>query len=183
VLLQRVRDLGRDFEVAWRYFSLSQVNRSPDRVDEGWTVWDAPPGEVVRGRLAFQAAEAARRQDAFDRLHLPLLEARHGERRDLADREVVVGVARAVGLDLERFERELDDSSTLEALARDHQEGVDQHGVFGTPTFVFPDGGSAYVRVRPAPEGEEALALFDQLVGIISAEPYVLELKRPSRPS
>ena len=158
MLLLRVRELGRDFDARWRYFSLTQVNNK----EEGWTVWGVGD-DRARGRLAFKAAEAARRQEAFERLHMPLLEARHVRGQSLEDPEVVRAVARDGGLDLERFDRDLADPSILEALARDHQAAVSEHGAFGTPTFVFPDGGSAYVRIRPAPDGPEALQLFDEL--------------------
>lgn len=176
MLLQRARGQGARFEVTWRYFSLAQVNSKV----EGWTAWQAPPEEPVRGRLAFQAAEAARRQDAFERLHMPLLEARHRDGRDLGERAVVLEAATEAGLDRERFERDLDDPSTLDALARDHTHGVEAYGVFGTPTFVFPNGAAAYLRMRPAPEGDEALAAFEELMRVIAEEPYVLEVKRPS---
>src|SRR6266478_2477910 len=66
------RSGSRGIEVQWRYFSLTQVNSK----DDGWTVWTAPPSEKVRGRLAFQAAEAARRQGRFAAFHRPLLLAR-----------------------------------------------------------------------------------------------------------
>ena len=178
MLLQRAREQGRDFEVRWRYFSLTQVNSK----DEGWTVWDAAEEEPVRGRLAFKAAEAARRQGAFDRFHLPLLEARHVRHRDLEELDDVREAAREAGLDLVRFDRDLTSPDILEPLARDHREAVSEHGVFGTPTFVFEDGASAYVRIRPAPEGPEALDLFDELTGAIANRPYLLEIKRPPRP-
>ena len=178
MLLQRARGQGRDFDVRWRYFSLTQVNNK----EEGWTVWDAPEEEPVRGRLAFQAAEAARRQGAFEWLHMPLLEARHVRQLELEEPDTVREVARAAGLDLARFERDLAAADILSALARDHQTAVAEHGVFGTPTFVFAEGAAAYVRIRPAPKGEEALALFDELTGAISNRPYLLEIKRPLRP-
>ena len=178
MLLQRARDQGRDFEVDWRYFSLTQVNNK----EEGWTVWEAPASEQPRGQLAFKAAEAARRQGAFDRLHVPLLEARHVHQRKLEDPDVVREVAAEAGLDMARFERELEASDILEPLARDHQAAVGEHGVFGTPTFVFPNGASAYVRVRPSPEGNAALELFDELASTIESRPYVLEIKRPIKP-
>ncbi len=73
------------------------------------------------------------------------------------------------------------DATILAGLARDHQRGVTELGVFGTPTFVF-DGAAAYVRIRPAPEGSEALDLFDSLAGTIGARPYVREIKRPVPP-
>src|ERR1700694_5724312 len=72
VLLQNV-GRTRNLKVTWRYFSLAQVNSK----DDGWRAWDAPASENVRGRLAFAAAEAARRQGRFEELHMALLMARH----------------------------------------------------------------------------------------------------------
>jgi predicted DsbA family dithiol-disulfide isomerase len=169
----------RDPQVHWRYFSLTQVNSK----DEGWTVWGAPAGDRVRGRLAFKAAEAARRQDRFEALHAALLNARHRSRLDIDDIHVVEPVAEESGLDLDRFRRDLDDPTILEALARDHTQARTQHGVFGTPTFVFPNGASAYIRLADAPGGAEALDLFDSLMRMAADEPRVLEIKRPVRPS
>jgi predicted DsbA family dithiol-disulfide isomerase len=164
--------------VRWRYFSLTQVNNQ----GEGWTIWGASPDDpAARGRLAFQAAEASRRQGRFDTFHAALLEARHVEGLDLEDRAVIEEVAGQAGLDLGRFRSDLADPSSLQALARDHQEAADQLGVFGTPTFHVPGRGAAYVRVRPAPEGEAALRVFDQVVSITAEEPYFLELKRSRR--
>jgi predicted DsbA family dithiol-disulfide isomerase len=179
VLLQRVQESGeRDIELRWRYFSLAQVNNH----EEDWTIWEAAAGDpAARGRLAFQAAEAARRQGRFDALHLPLLEARHEHRLDVDDPAVVENVARGAGLDLERFRLDLEDPTILDRLARDHQEAVSDLGVFGTPTFHFPGRGAAYVRVRPAPDGGAALELFDQIASITAEKPYLLELKRPRR--
>ena len=80
LLLDAVQRSGtRDIEVHWRYFSLTQVNSKND----GWTVWTAPASEMVRGRLAFAAAEAARRQGRFDAFHHALLSARHRDRLDI----------------------------------------------------------------------------------------------------
>ena len=165
--------------VTWRYFSLTQVNSK----DEGWTVWDAPASERVRGRLAFMAAEAARRQDRFEDFHMPLLEARHRDRLDIDELEVVERVAVDSGLDLERFRKDLAAPDILAALARDHRQAVSEHGVFGTPTFVFRDGASAYVRLAQAPEGADAIRVFDRLLSIAAGEPSILEIKRPRKPT
>ncbi|HEX9099458.1 MAG TPA: DsbA family protein [Candidatus Dormibacteraeota bacterium] len=169
----------RPIDVRWRYFSLAQVNSK----QEGWTVWDGPAAEKVRGRLAFKAAEAARRQDRFNPFHANLLAARHQDRLDIDDAGVVEQVAEESGLELERFRRDLDDPAILDALARDHKHAVATHGVFGTPTFVFPNGASAYIRLAEAPSGAGALRLFDSLLAIAVDEPRVLEIKRPTRPS
>jgi predicted DsbA family dithiol-disulfide isomerase len=180
VLLQNVRDSGeRQLDITWRYFSLTQVNSK----DEGWTVWDAPDSEFVRGRLAFKAAEAARRQHRFEDIHLPLLHARHRDRLDIDEVAVVERVADEAGLDLDRFRKDVADPDIVQAIARDHEAAVKGYGVFGTPTFVFPNGASAYVRLSEAPEGSDAVRVFDRIVLVAGDEPRILEIKRPNKPS
>jgi predicted DsbA family dithiol-disulfide isomerase len=180
VLLQNVRDSGeRKLEVRWRYFSLAQINSK----DEGWTVWDAPESQAVRGRLAFKAAEAARRQDGFDSFHMALLRVRHKDRADIDDVAVVERVAMETGLDLERFRRDIADPTIISALERDHRAAVAEHGIFGTPTFVFAGGASAYVRLSEAPEAADSLRIFDRVISVAAEEPRILEIKRPVKPS
>jgi predicted DsbA family dithiol-disulfide isomerase len=166
-------------KVTWRYFSLTQVNSK----DDGWTVWDAPASQLVKGRLAFKAAEAARRQGCFDDFHMPLLEARHRDRLDLDQPEVVERVAVDSGLDLDRFRKDVADPRILDSLARDHHLAVQEHGVFGTPTFVFSDGASAYVRLAAAPDAANSGRLFDRVLSIAAGEPSILEIKRPRKPT
>ena len=180
VLLQAVAGSGaRRLHIGWRYFSLSQVNSK----EAGWTVWGAPPNEAVPGRLAFQAAEAARRQGRFEELHMPLLHAGHRDRLNIDRLGVVEKVAAEAGLDMARFASDLADPTILDALARDHREGVDEHGVFGTPTFVFPDGDAAYVRLGAPVEDSDAVELFDRLMLIAADEPRIREIKRPRKPT
>jgi predicted DsbA family dithiol-disulfide isomerase len=178
VMLQNVAPT-RNLKITWRYFSLAQVNSK----DDGWTIWDAPSAERVKGRLAFRAAEAARRQGHFDELHLPLLQARHRDRLDIDQPEVVERVAVDSGLDLERFREDLADPDILNSLARDHREAVSGHRVFGTPTIVFPDGASAYVRLAEAPEGADAIRVFERVIAVAAGEPTILEIKRPLKPT
>ena len=178
-LLEAVRGSGaRQIEVRWKYFSLTQVNSK----DDGWTVWGAPAADRVRGRLAFEAAEAARRQGRFDDLHMPLLEARHRDRLDLDDIEVLARIAMDAGLDIERWRTDMRDPAIVEGLARDHRYAVDELGVFGTPTFVFEGGASAYVRLTDGAAASAAVQVFDRLVSVAAAEPHILEIKRPRRP-
>ena len=180
VLLQNVRDSGeRELEVRWRYFSLTQVNSK----DDGWTVWDAPEAEHVRGRLAFKAAEAARRQDGFEDFHMRLLRARHLDRVDIDDVAVLERVADESGLELDRFRKDVADPKILAALSRDHRGAVAEYGVFGTPTFVFPGGATAYVRLSEAPDPAGSLGIFERLVSIVAEEPRIIEIKRPVKPS
>jgi len=179
VLLRNVRESGeRNLKVGWRYFSLAQVNSK----DEGWTVWQAPAGDRVKGRLAFKAAEAARRQGRFDEFHIPMLLARHRDRLDIDQVEVAERVAVDSGLDLDRFRRDIADPQILDALANDHRQAVAEFGVFGTPTFVFKGGPAAYVRLSEPTGPADALRVFDALVEVISDEPGIMEIKRPTKP-
>jgi predicted DsbA family dithiol-disulfide isomerase len=180
VLLQNVRDSGeRTLDVRWRYFSLAQVNSK----DDGWTIWDAPASERARGQLAFKGAEAARRQDRFEDFHLSLLQARHRDRLDIDEVAIVERVADEAGLDLDRFRKDVSDPAIPQAIARDHEPAVKEHGVFGTPTFLFPNGAAAYVRISEAPNGHDAVKVFDRIVSVAGGEPRILEIKRPNKPS
>ena len=177
-MLANVSD-AREVRVTWRYFSLTQVNSR----EEGWTVWGANGTEPVRGRLAFKAAEAARRQDRFDELHPALLKARHQDRLDLDDMHVIERIANEAGLDMERFRRDIAEPDILASLAQDHTQAAAELGVFGTPTLVFAGGGSAYVRLADAPEAADAVRIFDSLIAVAAREPRILEIKRPVKPT
>lgn len=177
MLLRRVSG-EREISVRWRYFSLTQVNHHGQ---DGWTVWNAPPGVHVRGRQAFAAAEAARRQgeDVFLRFHRALLDLRHVGGVHADSPQAIEEAATLAGLDHDRLLGDMGDPQILAALARDHQEAVERWQIFGTPSFVFEPDRVAYVRVMPAPAGREALELFDDLVDAIARRPSLLELKRP----
>lgn len=182
VWLQRVREeLGGRLRVNWRYFPLEQVNSAegPD-----WKLWEQPDGHRSRGRSAFQAAMAARNQgeDAFERFHAALLAATHENGQDHGQRRTLLAVGESVGLDMERFERDLVDRSLLPKIGEDYTEGRDRYGVFGTPTFVFPSGEAAYLKMLPAAPADEALPVFEEFVRTTRGRPYIAEIKRPRPP-
>jgi protein-disulfide isomerase len=81
-------------------------------------------------RLAFAAA-AAHRQDRFWDMHRAIFE--HGEPMD---RTALVSLATELGLDVVRFERDLDDPATELAVARQRRV-CEAAGVFATPTFFI----------------------------------------------
>lgn len=83
--------------------------------------------------LAALAAEAAARQGRFWEMHVVLFE--HQDELELED---LVGYAAEVGLDVDRFMRDLDD----DAIARHVEHDVasaEESGVRGTPTFFIGD--------------------------------------------
>lgn len=171
----------RPVKVTWKCFSLEQVN---SKEGPEWKIWDQPPDYVGRGLRAFRASEAARRQgdELWGRFHMNVLTAYHRDKRDIDDEAVLREIAWESGLDMARFDADYRDRSTLQALARDHTEAVERYGAFGVPTMVFPNGNSAYLRLRPVPPPEEAAGVFDEIVDTVRDRPYVLEIKRPTPP-
>jgi len=80
---------------------------------------------------AAEAAEAAGAQGKFWEMHDYLYE----HQRRLTDRDVEAH-ALAVGLDVERFNREMTEETHLERVREDFMSGV-RSGVNGTPTFFI----------------------------------------------
>jgi len=173
-------DIEDRLEINWRYFSLEQANNKegPD-----WNIWDQPSDYPSRGFMALRAGEAARLQGetAFNNFHLALLKARHEDRQKIAETEVLVTVAASVGLDVERFEQDLKNESLVEKIKQDHIEAVEQYGIFGTPTFVFPDGTSAFLKLLKPPE-HDAPRLVEVLSEVMEKWSYIGEIKRPQPP-
>jgi predicted DsbA family dithiol-disulfide isomerase len=166
--------------VNWRFFPLEQVNSDKG---EDWKVWEQPLDHRTRGWEGFRAAVAALNQgeDAFERFHFGWFEALHDTPVGVK-RPTVFEVAERVGLDAAQFERDFSDPNLWSRVAQDYEYGRAHHGVFGTPTIVFPNGASAYVQTRPAPPPEEAIDVWRDFVEIVSDRPYIKEIKRPVKP-
>ncbi len=168
-------------EVHWRYFSLDQVN---NRAGEGVLVWEGASGFQSPALDAFAASEAARRQgrpEQWERFHMALLKRRHTGRKEQLSREILESEAANAGLAVEQLRRDTSDPSILEPLAHDHQEAVAE-GIFGTPTFVFDNGQSAYLKMLPALTGDEGLRFWEQFEAIAHHTPSIAEIKRPRKP-
>jgi protein-disulfide isomerase len=86
-----------------------------------------------RAFQAAEAAEAARAQGRFDDMHDLLFQNQRALGRD-----DLVGYARELGLDVERFERDLDAHVHADRIRADRQAGLEA-GVDGTPA-LFVDG-------------------------------------------
>ena len=83
--------------------------------------------------LASMAAEAAGHQGHFWEMHDALY-----DREPVIDKESLLEIARSLGLDLERFERDLDNPALRQRVQEDHADGR-HNGVTATPT-IFIDG-------------------------------------------
>jgi len=117
------------------------------------------------------------------RRYMPLvLKARHEGRKDLGNKELLKQLAVQANLDLGRFSKDLDDRTTLDEIAASHKEAIEELGVFGTPTFVFESGASAFLKLIRPKTIEQAEKAFDSLVNIMSSDLFVGEIKRPQPP-
>ncbi len=174
--------MGPKLTINWRYFSLEQVNN-----EQGpqWKVWEQPEDYPSRGLNAFRAAEAARHQGevAFAAFHIALLRTRHEQRRDIADKNTLIEVAKSVDLEMPRFQKDLDDRRLLAKLAEDHTFAVETLGVFGTPTLVFSERQAVFVKLPQIPPPDESLAVFAEVRHLAEHRQYIQEIKRPQRPS
>ncbi len=83
--------------------------------------------------LAAAAAIAAHKQGKFWALH----DAMYAHPQDLS-RKAILAMAKASGLDMDRFENDIDSTEVRETVVRDVEDG-DQAGVEGTPT-IFVNG-------------------------------------------
>jgi Na+/H+ antiporter NhaA len=107
-----VRELLRDFadvRYVWRHLPLNDVH--------------------PHAQLAAEASEAAAQQGAFWEMHDLLL-----DHQDALEPDDLIGYARELGLDVERFEQDLRDRVGGMRVA-DDVDSADLSGVSGTPTF------------------------------------------------
>ncbi len=169
----RALEGGADHDVALRPFSLSQVH-----LEEGETpVWQTEPRPS--GVLALEWGLAVRDEfpGAFNDAHLALFSARHDQGRDLNDPEVIREAVASVGLDPEEVAKVVAGGQPAKSLASEHTWGVEQHRVFGVPTFVFEERAVFIRLMQRKPEPAEARATLDHLLDVLTGWPELNELK------
>ena len=173
---------GNPIEIDWQPFSLAQATNDKG---EDYKYWEQP--EALDGSdhtlLAHRAGLAAKRQgkEAFESFFMTLLRARHEDKKDLTDPAVMNEAAQVSGLDLARFREDLADPDLLKELGESHTRAVEEFGAFGVPTFVFPGGKTAFIKMFIPPD-DQAAEMFEVLSKTISEFDHVGELKRPQPP-
>jgi protein-disulfide isomerase-like protein with CxxC motif len=165
----------RPVRVAWRWFSLQEVNRAQDAPhaweDEASREWPMLRALVAARRLG---AEQARR------LYVALCEARHERGEDVPDVEGLAALAMSAGFPDSFVASALDDASTSVEAREEHEGAVARFSAFGVPTVVLDAGAGPAVFgpvLSPVPQGEEAASLFDAVVALVR-RPEFFELKR-----
>ena len=179
--LAKVRETyGDNLDIEWKPFYLAQAN---SKEGPEWKAWEQKEDSATLGLQSFVAAEAANRQgaNALETFMLAMLRARHEDRKDLSDREVIVEAAQTAGLDMARFREDMADPTILPETGKSHIEAVEEHGVFGVPTFIFPNGASAFIKAYVPPD-DEAVEMFEDLTDVMGKWKFIGEMKRPQPP-
>jgi protein-disulfide isomerase len=125
-------------------------NESIDGIDTTVEFRNFPLSIHPQAQLAHQAAMAARLQGRFWEMHDLLF-----SQQDHAQRADVIAYAKRLGLDVARFERDLDSEAVKQLIAADVAEG-NQIGVSGTPTYTI--NGRLYSGTRSFAELKDLVA-------------------------
>lgn len=170
---------GDALRITWKPFALEQINTK-----EGpeWKLWEHHDDFPSRSLPGFLALEASRQQgaDAYERLHWTLLEGRHEHRKDFRDPTDLEELILKANLDLKQLKRDLKNKSLLSDIAHSHTQAVKLHGIFGTPTFVFENGKSFFMRIQSPSEEIEATRIFENLLDLFVDRDSIAEVKRPT---
>jgi 2-hydroxychromene-2-carboxylate isomerase len=164
----------RGVEVRWRFCSLEEINRPPDKPHPWERPWAYGWSQMRIGALLRREG-----QEAVDRWYAAVGHAFFVDAVPTQDRERHREVLVAAGFPGDTIEQAIEDPTTHDEVKADHDEAVLVSGGFGVPTLVFPSGDAVFGPVVvPAPTGEEAERLWDHVVGW-QQFPTLFELKRP----
>jgi predicted DsbA family dithiol-disulfide isomerase len=151
---------GEELDVTFVPFSLDQ-----NHVPEGETpIWDRPAAERGSGTTALLFGIAVRDHfpDHFLDFHLAAFAARHDEARAIAEESVMRDVAASVGLDPDAVATAASDPATLERLRIEHTAAVDDHDVWGVPTFITATS-ATFIRFMERGRVDDLLRALDLL--------------------
>jgi predicted DsbA family dithiol-disulfide isomerase len=174
-------EAGADWDVDFVPFSLSQAHVSEGDID----VWDEP--EKDRGLIALQAGVVVRDQfpEAFPQVHRGLFAARHDQGLHLEEPDVVRRVLTDAGVDADVVFKTIEDGSALKQVRAAHEASVDEHHVWGVPTFIA-NGQSVFVRLmtraQPGVDPKPSIQAIERIVDLVTGWPELNEFKHTSIP-
>ena len=148
---------GEQVRIHWRAFPLIP-DRQPGRrvtqkmregrqrvaAEEPRALFVAPeietalPASSVPAQTAAKCAER-QGEDAFVRFHQALFVAQFRDNLDVSRRDVLWTLARACGLDVDRFEADYTSGEAYQAVLHDCAEGAAWFGVSALPTVIFDE--------------------------------------------
>jgi predicted DsbA family dithiol-disulfide isomerase len=148
-----------DIEVTWKSYELRPQNAPPlppaheqaykERIAAGWPRTQQMAKEVfgvelkthrwgVKSRLALEGAKFAEEKGLGEAYHEAIFKAHFIEDRDLGDRQVLAGLAEAVGLDQAEFMAALDNPKYAEQVDQDIAQ-AQAYGLNGVPATIIQD--------------------------------------------
>jgi 2-hydroxychromene-2-carboxylate isomerase len=170
--MREVRDLT-GVEIAWRFFSLEEINR----VEGKKHPWER---EWSYGWSMLRIGAYLRRMDMalVDRWYRAAGAALHEHGRQPHRPEVARQILAEISLDPAILTAAIEDPTTSDEVRAEH-DAVVARGAFGVPTLVFGDGQALFGPVLVAPpRGPAALRLWELVTGWLDF-PGLYELQRP----
>ncbi|GAA4022986.1 DsbA family protein [Deinococcus rubellus] len=180
------RDHAQTFEL--RHFSLVQGNHPENAASRHVPIWwltdqasdggSAAQSGSLRAFLADQAA-AKQGEEARWAFALALFRAVHQGKAELNE-ATLQAAAQTAGLDLARFDTDRQDDQSRADLRADLAAAAEL-GVFGTPTFVLPQGHAAYFRFANLVPPQQALDTYQLYVSVLESDARIETVKRAKR--
>jgi hypothetical protein len=170
---------GADYQVDFIPFSLNQVHIEEGEPD----VWSNPAR--YNELLAVMTGMTVQRffPEQFGATHLALFAARHDRALDITDWTVLASILESHGVEPEKVRDLIESEGILADFKRLHLGSVEEHHVFGVPTF-FVNEQAAFVRVMHRPNGDAkvARATIDRVLDTMTNYPEFNEFKYTSIP-
>jgi 2-hydroxychromene-2-carboxylate isomerase len=167
--------LDGGLDITWRFFSLEEVNLEAGKRHPWERPWSFGFGQMRVGALI----RREQGNDALDRWYDTVGHAFFYDGRKThipAEHATVIAEA---GFDPDLVDRALADDSLLDEVREEHEDAVVRYGAHGVATLVLPGDYAVYGPVVvPAPEGDDAIALW-QLVRGMARFPHLYELRHP----
>jgi predicted DsbA family dithiol-disulfide isomerase len=168
---------GLDLDLEFKTFSLENINLPEDAsVDELWSTAAERRGLYPAAAAKWIQTNAAEKTIPYWKA---MFDARHVEHEKIGQPDVTATVLTNVGLDGGAIVEQIGtEPKWLEAARADHDE-AHELGIFGVPTFVFPDSAPAFVRLLEITDGKRAVEIFEH-VKTSASDPTIHEIKRPA---
>lgn len=171
---------GADWDVTFVPYSLAQGH-----VEDGGTdVWDLDDPLAASGVRALLAGLAVRDTvpERFLAVHGALFAARHDAGEDLRDAAVVDAALVSAGVDPAAVAAEVAGGTPLATLRREHVAAVEDHSVWGVPTFITSRAVFVRLLERPAGDAPLATARIERILDLVDGMPELHEFKQADLP-
>ncbi len=136
-----VRFKGTYREAGWRRCGM--MTAADGLVYKPWPHEKFPAWSVP----ALEAGKCVTKQDpsAFERVHLRLYEAFFTDNLDISDVAALTDIVAACGVDIARFQTDMESGVARAEIARDYETAVAEHHVRAIPAVIVPATGRALV--------------------------------------